>query len=283
MDFFINNDELEAIYGLPHIQQLVYLRGIRPYMDVKTGMVGIKRGISHQSIAEQLHIEPSPGVKGYKCSRMQVRRALSGLERAGVIDLKSQDLRLILNCKLARTSFSAQKKADIEPTQLPDIAKILQHHENIDLLGALATKPDTGKSSKAATPLIKENYLYFLSGQFEKFWSLYPEKKSREQAWDVFQQLHPDEALCQEILKALSAQIKSRNEKKACGEWVPPWKYPANWLAKRSWGDEITMEIQHAKRAKNTRSQPGEDMFWCEEIAEEPKLSSNVIQFKREG
>ena len=33
MDFIINGNELAAVYGLPHIQQLAYLRGIRPYMD----------------------------------------------------------------------------------------------------------------------------------------------------------------------------------------------------------------------------------------------------------
>lgn len=58
MDFVLNAEELEALYGLPHTQQLAYLRGIRPYMDVKTGMTGIKRGIRVQSIAEQLYIEP---------------------------------------------------------------------------------------------------------------------------------------------------------------------------------------------------------------------------------
>ena len=47
MDFLINANELEALCGLPHIQQLVYLRGIRPYMDVKTGIVGIKRVVHH--------------------------------------------------------------------------------------------------------------------------------------------------------------------------------------------------------------------------------------------
>ena len=58
MDFVINGDDLEAMSGLPHIQQLTYLRGIRPYMDVKTGIVGVKRRISHQSISEQLYVEP---------------------------------------------------------------------------------------------------------------------------------------------------------------------------------------------------------------------------------
>ena len=53
MDFLINEEELAALCGLPHIQQLSYLRGIRPYMDTHTGLVGIKRRVSYQSIAEQ--------------------------------------------------------------------------------------------------------------------------------------------------------------------------------------------------------------------------------------
>lgn len=55
MDFLLNQSELAALDGLPHLQQLAYLKGIRPYMDVKTGIVGIKRRISHQSISEQLY------------------------------------------------------------------------------------------------------------------------------------------------------------------------------------------------------------------------------------
>ncbi|MFO2972856.1 hypothetical protein SCO12_15665 [Legionella pneumophila serogroup 10] len=55
MDFIINENELGRLCGLPHIQQLTYLRGIRPYMDIKTGIAGIKRRISHQSISEQLY------------------------------------------------------------------------------------------------------------------------------------------------------------------------------------------------------------------------------------
>jgi hypothetical protein len=69
MDFVINGVELEALSGLLHIQQLAYLRGIRPYMDVKTGLVGIKRRISYQSISEQLYIEPHQGIKSQSFSR----------------------------------------------------------------------------------------------------------------------------------------------------------------------------------------------------------------------
>ena len=91
MDFVINDNELAALCGLPHIQQLAYLRGIRPYMDVKTGLVGVKRRVSHQSIAEQLYIEPHQGIKSQSWSRDQIRRAVSGLARAGVFPYTLRD------------------------------------------------------------------------------------------------------------------------------------------------------------------------------------------------
>ena len=43
-------DELAALEGLPYIQRLTYLMGIKPYMDYKTNVVGIKRRISYQSL-----------------------------------------------------------------------------------------------------------------------------------------------------------------------------------------------------------------------------------------
>lgn len=128
MDMLINRDELAALYGSPVIRQLVYLRGIRPYMDVKTGITGIKRKISHQSIAEELYVEPRQGIKQQKFSRDQIRRAVSGLARAGVIEIQSENMHLILKCKLATLSYPAQNKVAINPphkSAIDSIAKSL--------------------------------------------------------------------------------------------------------------------------------------------------------------
>ena len=126
MDFLITDGELAALCGLPHIQQLAYLRGIRPYMDVKTGLVGIKRGISYQSIAEQLYVEPHQGIKSESCSRMQVRRALSALVRAGLVTAQSEGLKLILKCEMATTGYSVQNKVDLKPTQQAGLSRVSQ-------------------------------------------------------------------------------------------------------------------------------------------------------------
>jgi hypothetical protein len=48
----ITHHELTALNGAPNLQKLIYVFALRPYMDYETSIVGIKRGISYQSIAE---------------------------------------------------------------------------------------------------------------------------------------------------------------------------------------------------------------------------------------
>ncbi|MDP3704615.1 MAG: hypothetical protein Q8R24_01735 [Legionellaceae bacterium] len=286
MDFLITDDELEALCGLSHIQQLAYLRGIRPYMDVKTGLVGIKRGISYQSIAEQLYVEPHQGIKNESFSRSQVRRALSGLERTGLIQSQSQTLKLILKCNLASRPYSVQNKPVTKPSHQAVMEPLSQLDEINENLSHEPEKADIGKIAKADTPLKDNNYIYFLS-QFEKFWSRYPEKKSRQIAWDAFQQLNLDDTLFSKIMQAIDSQIKHREELQVHGVWLPPWKYPANWLKQQCWEDVLDMDKkQETKRAtikKNTRNEPAKDMFWVpSEAADDEELThNNVIQFQR--
>lgn len=266
MDFVINCDELAAMSGLPHIQQLAYLRGIRPYMDVKTGITGIKRRISYQSISEQLYIEPHQGIKSQSFSRDQVRRAVSGLVRAGMIEVQSDGMQLILKCPLALKHYSVQNKAAINPPQ----KAATKPHEivlvNTEFSEDTDLKANTDEPPKAAIPLKEDNYIYLLR-QFDHFWRMYPEKKSRERAFEIFQQIYPDEHLLQTMLQALDSQIKARKAKEEHGEWVPAWKFPANWLSQKCWEDEIKIELKQEKRNEKHRASTGtaHDPFWNED------------------
>jgi hypothetical protein len=283
MDFLINHQELEALCGLPHLQQLVYLRGIRPYMDVTTGVVGMKRRISHQSIAEQLYIEPHQGIKSLSWSRDQIRRALSGLARVGVIALQSEGLHLILKCQLATLGYFVQNKAAINPPQKATTKQHERSPENTEVYEFESSKADIDEMPKAATPLKEDNYYIFLLSQFEQFWALYPLKKSQQKAWEQFQALNPNQQLFSQIIKALQKQISFTNEIKGHGQWVAPWKYPANWLAGHCWNDELTMdeakEKCHASGKQNYSKQSVGDSLWdsCKsglELEEE----NNVIE-----
>ena len=285
----INGEELEALYGLPHAQQLAYLRGIRPYMDVKTGIVGVKRRVSLQSIAEQLYIEPHQGIKGEKYSRAQVRRALSALERVGLIRLQSEELQLILKCNLATLGYFAKNKVVTNPSQKAVTFCSDPAIENKEFYNDSLEKPVTADPLKAVTPLIKEdNYIYLLQ-RFDHFWRMYPEKKSRERAFELFQQINPDAHLLQTMLQSLDQQIKARKAKEAHGEWVPAWKFPANWLSQKCWEDEVQVELKqekrNEKRSPNTKNR-AIDPFWNPETGDTTSTGedecepSNVINLQ---
>ncbi|HHS3313271.1 TPA: hypothetical protein ACTGGB_003247, partial [Legionella pneumophila] len=255
-----------------------------PYMDVKTGIVGIKRRISHQSISEQLYVEPHQGIKSQNFSRDQVRRSVSGLVRAGLIEVQSEGMHLILKCLLASSHYSAQNKAAINPPQKATIKPRGESLENTGLTEFEALKADTVESQKAAIPH-KDNYYIYLLSQFEKFWSLYPEKKSKNNAQAVFEELKPNAELCHTIINALTAQINYRDTMKLQGTWVPPWKYPANWLAQRCWEDELPtdalQEKNHAEHTKNTRKRHATEDLFCPPCDVKDREHNNVIQLQR--
>lgn len=110
MGIYLNTKELEAMVGIQHLQKLVYTHGIRPYMDFATGIVGIKRGISWQSISETLYVEPAPGIKGGSPKKHPIRTAVDGLVRVGLLQPMSTPKKLIFKCLLAETDISKQNK-----------------------------------------------------------------------------------------------------------------------------------------------------------------------------
>ncbi|HAT2094461.1 TPA: hypothetical protein ACT9JI_001254 [Legionella pneumophila] len=290
MYFTVNDNELDALCGLSYIQQITYLRGIRPYMDRNTFIVGIKRRISYQSLAETLYIEPHQGItESGSPSRQQIRRVIKGLERAGLIVIQSLDKHLILKCLLADISYCVQNKPGTNPTQQADTKPHAVIHVNTRGSEDTEVKADIDKTLKADTPLIKENNYIYLLQRFDHFWRMYPEKKSRDRAFEIFQQINPDEPLLQRMLQALDQQIKTRTAKEAHGEWVPAWKFPANWLSQKCWEDEVKIELtqekRNEKRGTNTKS-GAIDPFWNPETGdtaitdEDEYKQSNVINLQ---
>lgn len=290
MYFTVNDKELEALCGLSYIQQITYLRGIRPYMDRNTHIVGIKRRISYQSLAEVLYIEPHQGItESGSPSRQQIRRAVKGLERSGLIVIQSFDKHLILKCLLADISYCVQNKPGTNPTQQADTKPHAKLHINTGYSEGVGAKADTDEILKADTPLIKENNYIYLLQRFDHFWRMYPEKKSRERAFEMFKQINPDEPLLQSMLQALSQQIKARTEKEAHGEWVPAWKFPANWLSQKCWEDEVKIELTQERRNEKRRAnteKTARDPFWNPETGDTASTGedecepSNVINLQ---
>lgn len=116
-----NSDELDALWGLPLLAQVVYFRGIRPEMDYQTGLVGVRtsrtKKISYQSISEAVEVHPHQGRTGAgKPSRGELRAAVNQLVKVGLVEVLSEsspsNRQLIFKCVLADVGYSVQKKDD---------------------------------------------------------------------------------------------------------------------------------------------------------------------------
>jgi hypothetical protein len=69
------------------------------------------------------------------------------------------------------------------------------------------------------------------------------------------------------MINALKQQIQHRQQQQAQGQWLPPWKYPANWLSQQCWNDVSDLkphkEIKHASHKKTSASgSKTADPFW---------------------
>lgn len=286
MDFLvINNVELSALRELPYIQRVAYIFGIRPYMDGKTATAGIKRRISYQSLSEALYIDPHPGIQSGSPSKPQLRRVLKGLERAGLISIQSAEKQLILKCLLAGKDNFVRNKTVTKASYEGSTKAALENPINKGISLKEEAKGDIAKPQEADIPLSNNNYLYLLA-KFEKFWDVYPIKKSKQRAWTVFEELNPGDDLLSKIIKSLNQQIDYHKKQTSQGQWVPPWKYPANWLTQRAWEDEVGKECveekTHASSHKNIKRAAIKDAFYdaCRDGDDTTETNNNVVKLK---
>lgn len=248
MEYKINNNERENLRGLPYLQRLLYLIAIRPYMDYSTGIVGLKRGISYQSLAEEMYVEPHQGYQSGSPSRSQIRRALRGLEKAGLIQSQNYPKKLVFKCLLATWDNCVQNKVVTKPShqgvtkQSQNLNKISNSYEKH------IEKADIGKTAKAVIPPVSGNYIIFLEKKFDIFWTTYPEKKSKQKAWAIFQSLNPTAELFEKIMAGLKQQILFCESRIQLGEWVPNWKYPANWLEQACWEETVEFDTRREEK-----------------------------------
>lgn len=268
MDFlFINTHELSALMGLPYIQKVAYLMGIRPYMDRKTFVVGIKRRISYQSLAETLYVEPHQGiVNSGSPSRQQLRRVIKGLEKAGLVEVQSTDKHLILKCLFANTDNPIQNKPNTNPTQQsgienPEINTDIPRAYNKGFIN-----PNTDQIAKPDIPHNSDPFCIYLAKQFEEFWGSYPQQTDKPNAWRAFMKINPDQVLFSKMMQALKEQISSYEQLQKQGAWVPNWKYPANWLAQEGWNHSLTLhtskEYAHEKNRGTSSKKSAVNNFW---------------------
>jgi hypothetical protein len=71
---------------------------------------------------------------------------------------------------------------------------------------------------------------------FSRFWTAYPNKVGRREAWHAWRQLQPDDTLVETMLAAITRQRASRRWRAEAGRYIPN---PATWLEQHRWDDEL--------------------------------------------
>ena len=137
MSLLITDRELDALEGQPLFIMALYIQ-LRRFMDSCTCIVGIKRGISYQSLTEELYQEPEKGDEGGSPSKWSIRRALKRMQRIGLLQRLPYPDNLVFKCILAQQGKSVPKKAATKPPYLEQPLTPLPMHQ----------------SEKAATPLL---------------------------------------------------------------------------------------------------------------------------------
>lgn len=107
-----NDEEDDALQGLPALTQIIYLRGIKRFMDYETALVGVKRGISYQSMREAVYLEPVAGrnTQEKEVTVKVIRVAVGQLIKAGLIESVGEERRLIFRCILADQDKSVKNR-----------------------------------------------------------------------------------------------------------------------------------------------------------------------------
>lgn len=228
---FANAHELAALQELPYIQRIVYLMGIRPYMDRQSCIVGIKRRISYQSLRETLYVGPIAGVKTGSPSPQQMKRAVKSLERAGLIAIQSTERHLIVKCIFAELDKSPQNKAEPKPNPKADKNPTQLRPIKTEATGVIHKIPYTANPQEADPPQKSEIYFVCIYSKFEQFWHIYPNRANKSGAWKQFKSLNPDDSLFDQLIASLSTQVENYNQRKTPGTW----KEPADWLTESCW------------------------------------------------
>ncbi len=132
-------------------------------MDYQTGIVGIKRRISYQSIRDMMFVQTRKGFEKERCeppSKPKIQRAIKHLEKIGLIEqIKDKD-HLVFRCILAKQDNSIQKIPDTKPIHYFDTkADIVKSSKNSNTMQSPRKSilkhdmiPNTPKSAIPDTP-----------------------------------------------------------------------------------------------------------------------------------
>lgn len=81
--------------------------------------------------------------------------------------------------------------------------------------------------------------------RFNRFWDAYPKRRARGDAEKAWAKIKPDEQLLTKILAGLEIAKTSEDWAKENAKYVP---YPATWLNRRGWEDDLSVKTESNSR-----------------------------------
>ena len=147
------------------------------------------------------------------------------------------------NNSLATDKQQTTQQSNNRPTLLKEEIKELRNQEN----ARAREGDDPPKALKNA-----------LETGFGRFWSAYPKKTAKKDAFKAWAKLKPDEDLTEKILSALEKHKKSDQWLKDNGQFIP---YPATWLNGRRWEDEMTGGNQNGQTTARSGEASATDWY----------------------
>lgn len=276
-----NDEEDEALQGLPLAAQVLYLRGLRRHMDYVTGIVGRRRRISWPMLREIAEVEPHQGVTDSgKPSMGRVRRLLDRLIRAGLVEdigPKRRGDSIVFRLPLATTGSVRVEKTRHEPGMNP--ACNTRHEPGMGKNDNRQSVMEFGDAKPGMNPAcendslchkpgthlvqVQENPqkhdLYFghpdaeippksrPAARFDDFWAAYPRKVGKKTAREKWKTRRLDE---QADMIIADIEARKRRHRPWLDGYIPN---PTTYLNGERWDDEI-IESRPADRQNRAES-----------------------------
>jgi hypothetical protein len=154
----LNEAELNQFTDWNEFDVKLYL-SIRKYMDGVTGVTGVKRGISWQSLSEEMWIQAERGSTSVAGSptKKKLRCAVQRLVRKGLLSVLSEEKQLIFKCVLAPWGQSVQNMKGRGRAHVNGIQEYENTTENTDYFESSDEMNGIPKNTKKGTPLLSNN------------------------------------------------------------------------------------------------------------------------------
>jgi len=148
-----------------------------------------------------------------------------------------------------KTTLNDSKTVDYLNDRKPDHQETCtsgnQHLQSKDLI----QRKDLIQSKYKKKNIIKEKKISKeeIKKRFESFYQVYPLRKNKKKAYEVFEKLNPSEKLLEEILNAIKIQITEKKQLEDINLdgghfFIPEWPYPSSWLNQERWNDDLRLQ-----------------------------------------